>query len=247
MIRKKLDMKAIRAHWDNLASKFIHKWTDKEITPKEKSDLQASYDVLKKEGVSYHEYKKHFVKIAQFVGLSTNDIILENIVFKKDESTKKDKIAVRYSKGKQKVIIPNGTCLLHVSPNKKIEELKPTFRSKTVGKYMYPSPRVFFTLSKMIKPTQAGLEHMSLKKYTPVDAIQTAYIDPTYTDHKTGSIYVETNFPIKVTDFDKKMHKMMKESTEFSDIDSVKLMIYEACHGGLITNNQLNELMMYLN
>lgn len=246
MIRDKLDMKVIKSAWEDVASKFTHKWTGKTIEPVEKQTLSAAYDVLKKENVSFMEYKKNFAKIARFVGLSTDDIILENVVFSKDEESGKDKIAVKYSKGKQQVIIPNGTCLLHVSPVANIKELRPAFRSKTVGKYMYPSPRCFFTLGREIKPTQAGLENRATYKYTPVDMIRTAYIDPTYTDYNTGAVYIETSLPIKVMDFNEKMKKVFKESSKDSILDKYKILIIESEENHLITRNQAQILLEFL-
>lgn len=246
MIRDKLDMKVIRSAWEDVASKFTHKWVGETLDENEKKMLTDAYDVLKKENLSFMEYKKNFAKIARFVGLSTDDIILENVVFSKDEESGKDKIAVRYSKGKQQVIIPNGTCLLHVSPVANIRELRPAFRSKTVGKYMYPSPRCFFTLGREIKPTQAGLENKTTYKYTPVDTIRTAYIDPTYTDYNTGAVYIETSLPIKVMDFNEKMKKVFKENTEDSNIDKYKLLILESEKKSLITKNQAQTLLEYL-
>lgn len=245
-LRDSFDMKQIKNYWNELASKFTHKWAGKLISKEEKDKLDDAYTVLKKDGVGFPEYKKNFSKIAKFMNLSTDDIILENVVFSKDEESGKDKIAVRYSKGRQQVIIPNGTCLLHVSPVKDIKELKPAFRSKTKGKYMYPSSRIFFTLGKEIKPTQAGLENKSTFKYTPLDTIRTAYIDPTYTDYNTGAVYVETSFPIKVVSYEQKMKSIFKESTELSELDKYRLMIHEAYNDGLITESQCMDLLKYI-
>lgn len=70
---------------------------------------------------------------------------------------------------------------------------------------MYPSKRIFFTVTKDIKPTQAGLEGQKTSRYTPKEHITQAYIDPTYSDFKSGAIYVETDRPIPVENFDRKM------------------------------------------
>lgn len=244
-IRDKIDMKAIKSKWNEMADKFIHNRIKKTMTPNEKIEMQSSYDVLKKPEVMYFEYKKHFAKIAKFVDLTVDDIILEHIDFDKDDDGN-DRIKVGYSKGKQQVIIPNGTCLLHVSPVKGIKELKPAFRSKTVGKYMYPSPRCFFTLGKAIKPTKAGLENKEIFRYTPCDLMKMAYIDPTYTDFKTGAVYIETSMPIKVMDFDKKMEQIFKENTDVFDVDKYRKLITESYKSDLITSEQATTLFEYL-
>src|SRR5699024_1436277 len=110
-----------------------------------------------------------------------------------------------------KVTIPEGVRLIHVSPIDDIKELVPSFRSKVKGKYMYPTRRCFFTVAKDIKPTQAGLERMKLTRYTPVKDIRVAYIDPTYADYGSGSVYVETESPIPVVKFAKKLFSLFRD------------------------------------
>ena len=249
IIRKRVDLKAIKDRWNEMASKFGHSTTTKKITPTEKKDLSNSYDVCKKENVSYKDYKKAFSKLASSVGLPNSDVILEFIEFKKDDSNN-DTISVRYSKGKQQVIVPAGTLLLHVSPVKGITELKPSFRSRVVGKYMYPTPRCYFTLGKEIKASKAGLEKTKTYKYTPSNLIKTAYIDPACTQYSLGAVFVETSFPIKVVDYDKKMKKMFGESATEYDMETTiakfSQLIMESYKDGLITSDQAVSLMEYL-
>lgn len=247
-MRKSFDMKVIKDKWGKMASRFTHRWKHRILDPKTKKKLSESYDVLKKEKVMYSEYKRHFQRIATTVNLPPDKIIMENVVFDKIESGQ-DRINVRFSKGKQQVIIPNGTCLLHVSPVDNITELKPSFRSKTLGKYMYPTPRCFFTLGKQIDPSKAGLENKTLHKYTPQETIRSAYIDPSYTDYKVGSLYVETSFPIKVIPFEEKMKRIFKESSTQSLEEVVakyKLLIFECKKENLLTYEQASILLEYL-
>jgi hypothetical protein len=209
-VRAIKDTKEIKKAWQTIAEKFTnHKWLQKPVNEEQKKKLEKAYETMKKEKVPYPIYKQAFNTIAKFFGLTTDDIIIENLQFGKDDRNKDlDVVKIRYSKGKQKVIIPNGTKLLHVSPIKFIKELIPTFKSKTVGKYFYPNKRCFFTLSKQIDVNKAGLENQKkLFKYTPKENIQVAYIDPTYTDYNSGSVYVATNFPIPVENFDKDQKK----------------------------------------
>ncbi len=247
-IRDKIDLHEIKKRWNDVASKFTKKWAVKYPNDKELKKLQKSYEKVKQEKISYPEYKMNFNVLAKSVGLPTSDIIIESVAFSKEEG--KDKIAIRYSKGKQKVMIPNGTCLMHVSPQKNLPELKPAFRSKTVGKYMYPSPRIFFTLGKEIKPTKAGLEDTKTYKYTPKENFKFGFIDPSYVDFATGSLFIETMNPIAVMDFNEKMKKVYIESAYGMDADILrdkfKVMIFEGELEGKLTHEQSQILLEYV-
>ena len=94
--------------------------------------------------------------------------------------------------------------------------------------------------------TKDGLENTKTYKYTPIDDIKTAYIDPACTSYSMGTVYVDTPFSIKVTKFINKMKKkFMKES--FDNIDKAKLSIYEAFYDKQITESEKDELIEILN
>lgn len=200
--------------WKKYTDTFVkHKWIYRYINEKQKEQLQKHYAILCDEKTNYSTYKRSFATIAKFLGLPNNTIILENIVFKKDSKDKDQEIiAVKYSKGVAKVTIPDGIRLIHTTMVD-IDAMKPAFRSKTVGKYLYPSKRCFFTCIKAIASNKAGLEGQKLHKYTPKTPIKTAYIDPTYTDFSSNSVYVETENPIPVENFYSLMDKI---SNKFS-------------------------------
>ena len=74
-----------------------------------------------------------------------------------------------------------------------------------------------YSISKLerdIKPTKAGLEGQKLTRYTPKQEIKTAYIDPTYADFGSGSVYVETETPIPVMKYAKKLLDIFKDRKE---------------------------------
>lgn len=173
---------------------------DKSITfnsEKELKDAMEQYITIS-ETTSYSKYKKAFKKLLSYYGYNADRCIINRIFFNKE--TLKSKINV--GEGKYKLIVPNGTILVHVSPQKGITELQPTFRSKTKGKYLYSSKRVFFTLKKDIAPNHAGLEKQKLYRYTPKENIQTVWVDQSYPDFKTGAVYVETDYPIAVKELE---------------------------------------------
>ena len=202
-----LDM---RAQWKKVADSFVkHKWLYRYITDKQKVQLEKHYAAVCDEKTPYSIYKRSFNAICKFMGVPHHMVIIENMSFSKDKQDKEQwEVAIKYSKGLAKVKIPEGVRLIHVSPVEGIKELIPSFRSKVKGKYMYPTKRVFFTVTKDIKPTQAGLEGQKTNRYTPRQDINEAFIDPTYSEFSSGSVYVETDNPIPVMSFKNKMLKL---------------------------------------
>lgn len=221
----KTDMKNtkdLKDQWKKVADKFDkHIWITRYIyDEKQKEQLQKHYANLTNDNVRYSDYQRSFKFIAKFMGLQSEPIIIENLVFKKDNKAKDQDVAVMmYSRGRQKIIIPPGVSLIHVSPVDDIKELIPSFRSKVKGRYMYPSKRVFFTIAKDIAPTKAGLEHKKLSRYTHKKEIREVWIDPTYADFGSGSVYVETDETIPVEKYDKKLLDIFKDR-ESKSVDS---------------------------
>lgn len=206
--------KDLKDQWKKVADKFDkHIWITRYIyDEKQKEQLQKHYANLTDDNVKYSDYQRSFKFIAKFMGLQSDPIIIENLIFKKDNKAKnQDIVAMMYSRGKQKIIIPRGVSLIHVSPVDNIKELIPSFRSKVKGRYMFPNKRVFFTVAKDIAPTKAGLEHKKLTRYTPVREIREVWIDPTYADFGSGSVYVETDGTIPVEKYDKKLLDIFKD------------------------------------
>lgn len=208
--------KELRDQWKKVAGTFVkHKWIYRYIDDKQKETLEKHYAVLTDEDSTYSDYKKSFKYICKFMGLPHDKVIIENMEFKKDEQDKDQwEISLRYSKGLIKVSIPDGIRLIHISPVTGIKELTPTFRSKTKGKYMYPSKRIFFTIAKDIKNKQAGLEGQKTTRYTPKNDIKTAFIDPTYSDFGSGAVYIDTESPIPVETLEKKLFGIFKTDSK---------------------------------
>ena len=200
----------LKEQWKKVADQFVkHKWIYRYIDDNGKAALEKHYANLTDENVYYSVYKRSFKAICKFMGIPDDKVIIENMVFTKDKQDKEQwEVAIKYSKGLAKVNIPDGIRLIHISPVEGIKELVPSFRSKVKGKYMYPTKRVFFTIAKDIKPTKCGLEGQKTNRYTPTKEIKTAYIDPTYADFGSGSVYVETDAPISVENYEKKMFNL---------------------------------------
>jgi hypothetical protein len=210
--KKVIDTKTLKEQWKKVADKFVkHKWIYRYINEQQKEQLLKHYANLTDEKVSYSKYKYSFNFIAKFMGLPHDRIIIENLTFEKDKKDKEQEVvALKYSKGLAKVIIPEGVRLIHITPVKDITNLNPSFRSKVKGKYMYPTKRCFFSIAKDIRPNQAGLEGQKLIKYTPKSDIHYAYIDPTYADFRDACVYIETESPIPVENYNRKLLDIFK-------------------------------------
>lgn len=83
---------------------------------------------------------------------------------------------------------------------------------------MYPSPRCFFTVApNTIKKSQAGLEGKKLTTYVTKEDYIEAYIDPTYSDFKDCSVYIETNKSIPVEKLKKNLTLLDNRYQELKD------------------------------
>lgn len=218
-IKHMTDMKALYKDWGEKSKSFVtHRWIDRLITPQQEEMLKKHFDIMNAEDVSYGDYKKSFNQICKFMGLPNKGIILEWFEIQEDKEGKSGgkKAAVRYSKGLAQVQIPADVQLLHISPADDIKELIPSFKSKTGGKYFYPSKRCFFTVDKEIDIWRAGNVGKKTTKYVTKDNYTTAYIDPTYNTIKDRSVYIETENPIPV----------MKVEDKFRDVKNAIMSKY---------------------
>lgn len=205
----------LRKQWQRMADHFVmHKWITvyikDEATDKK---IHEAFDRMCSDDIKYSEYKKCYKYFCTLAGIPDKGTIIEWITFGKDKTDKdQDVVNIKYSKGLHIINIPEGMILYHSSPAKGIKELIPTFKSKTKGKYFYPSNRVFFTIQKDINPYKFGLgkgkiintgSTTKLWKYTPKKRYQEVYMDPTYSlkgEIGLRSVYVETDKPIPVID-----------------------------------------------
>ena len=227
-IKHMTDMKALYKGWDEKSKSFVtHRWIDRLITEQQEEMLRKHFDIMNAEDVKYGDYKKSFNQICKFMGLPNKGIILEWFEIQEDKEGKSGgkKAAVRYSKGLETVQIPEDCQLLHISPKDDIKELIPTFKSKTGGKYFYPSSRCFFTVDKEIDIWRAGNVGKKTTKYATKDNYKTAYIDPTYNTSKDRSVYIETDSPIPV----------LKVEDKFRDIkNAIMSKYYQVTSAGKI-------------
>ena len=203
----------LKKQWKDAAGEFTaRKWIFRYIDEKQKTALQKHIDNLTAEKVYYSVYKRSFAAICKFVGIPADKVIIEWVELQYDKQQKCDKIAVRFTKGRVKVKIPEGVQLIHVSPVEGITELEPTFRSKSAGKFLYPTKRVYFTVAKEINAFKLGVDKKTKTyKYTPKNYIDSAYIDSSYASFAYGSVFVETDNPIPVVNMKRKMKDILEK------------------------------------
>ena len=218
------NIKDLRNQWKRMSDKFVmHKWIIRYIKDDAENKKIHQMFELMSTTENYSEYQKCYKYFCNIAGIPTKGTIIEWITFGKDKTDKtQDVINIKYSKGLHIINIPEGMMLYHSSPAKGIDKLIPSFRSKSKGKYFYPTNRVFFTIQKDINPYKFGLgkgkfintgSTVSLYKYTPKKTYSEVYMDPTYSlkgEIGLRSVYVETNSPIPVIDITNQKQGLLK-------------------------------------
>ena len=170
---------------------------------------------------TYAEYKplfKQFVKLFHIPERGT--IICDHIVA--DDDRGGVKVTVTYSNNTNKIRLPEGTSLYHMTMAEGLTELRPQFRGKATTGYMYDRPRIYFSVKKTIPKIIAdygGTKSSKLHKYVAIDGPREVYVDPLVWAPFQGAVYVETEKPIKVEEVGLK-----KKSTNESAIYE---MVYE--------------------
>lgn len=156
-----------------------------------------------KEDKTYIVYKKHFNDLCKILGINPSVII--EYKWKKGEKDK-NYVYFRYENKNKKVTIPNGYNLYHISPVSNIKELTPKFRGKAPRCYFYSTPRVYVSIKKdmakgfaQFKGDQADVK---TTKYQLCENIKTAYLDDRIGNIRSGAVYIETIYPIKVIKID---------------------------------------------
>ena len=207
-IKSYLSKENIEKKYRDISNKITNRKTMVLPCDKESYDeIYKWFDKCKDES-SYLKYSKSFKRLCVLLGISSNDTILEYMITKEKPSKENDNkyvLEYRYSSSKKiPFIIPNNSILIHKSPLKDLKVLKPTFKSKTRGMYLYGSPRIYFALGKMMDDKKMATENKSTYTYTPKENIKKAYIDPAIKSKNSigSAIYVDTQFPIAVKKID---------------------------------------------
>jgi hypothetical protein len=194
MEAKKIDKK----EWKFNASQLSHKKIKKYFNRKDYKKIREAYQKMTS-AKEYISYKPNYEYICSEFGLNQKDTSIKYMKFDNNEDKKDYSIEISYNSGRRKISLPNGVILVHTSTKPNIRELEPTFQSKRQGYYMWPSKRVYFSLGKVYRNSKAGIPAVGKTyHYTPIEKIQNAYIDADSPQFSLSSVYVDTQFPIKV-------------------------------------------------
>lgn len=169
------------------------------VTKTELKEIQNLVLKMRK-AQSYAEYKplfKQFTKTFHIPERGT--IICDHLI--SDDDRGGVKITITYSNNTNKIRLPEGTSLYHITMAEGLTELRPQFRGKATTGYMYDKPRIYFSVKKTIPKIVAdyrGTSSSKLHKYVAVNAPREVYVDPIVWAPFQGAVYVETDKPIKV-------------------------------------------------
>ena len=148
----------------------------------------------------YREYKKLFhIFCKKFHIPERGTIVCDHL---KEESPYGGyKLSVTYSNNRQKITIPEGYELYHVSPVGDLKQLIPQHRGKAVTGYMYDMPRIYFSIRKSLPKVAMDLQGKKtseLHKYKVTKEIREVYVDPLVWAPFQGAVYIETHKPVPV-------------------------------------------------
>ena len=225
---KKKDKDGVKTLWNNKHGKLQRGvFESSRVTD---SDFNKFKELFKKmkESNKYSEYKRYFDEVCKLAMISPEGLIIQRYDFKKGKEDN-NYVLITYSNTRQKIQIPNGSSLYHITTNVNttIHELIPAFQGKAAQGYLYSTPRVYFTIKKDMPLMFADITaSQKTRMYKCKENIRVAYVDPSVPNFKFGAVYVETQFPIKVEEVKPVKKEVAKESSEdieFEDINFVSL------------------------
>ena len=169
------------------------KVVSRKVNERECNKLKDAYEDIKK-GKDFKKYKRSYDYFCKFFGLNPNNTSIRSFTTETSDEKNKIEVSIEYKETRKKVMIPNGSKLVHISSNNSVKELIPSFFSKINGWFNPPSKRVYLKIDKDTPLPQTG----NKVKYTPKENIRTAYIDAGAEAYKNGMVYMDTQFPVPV-------------------------------------------------
>ena len=206
-VRKKNDDKFKKKVWVDNANKISRTEKSVEVSDKDFSIMKNIFDTMKT-ATDFRTYQKAFKSMCSRLHIDPNSTI-NGIFFKKGEGPDKNRIHFNASGKSRKIIIPNGSLLMHTTKTPGIKALNPSFRSRVSGRFLYPEQRVYFTIGKPIDPKKAGLEKSTVNRYTTKETFSTAWIDPEASNYSDGAIFIKSTTPIPVVPLIEKSKKLL--------------------------------------
>lgn len=189
----------LKRNWNKFHKQIDSKVTvEKTLTPRQVNKFNFHKSMLSSPTIDYEKYKESFDAICEFFQLDPLETVIEEMDIITNPVTKEYTFRLRYSAGLVRIELPEDTMLCHSAMARNIKELRPSFKSKTLGQYCYPMQMCYFTLKKKVPKEKAGLQNKKTYEYTPLEPIKYAYIDPCMTEYEIGSVFVPTDKPMPV-------------------------------------------------
>ena len=191
------DLESLRQEWNKYKHKIVsHKLIYRKLNNDQISKCDEWLHDIRDNDISYNEYRRIYSELCRFMHIPSNDSIIEHTDIVNYNNN--PALRVVYSQGLCKINVPENVSLIHISDKPNLRELKPTFKSKLTGNYLYPSKRIFFTLMRDLDSNKMGLEYKSTYRYrVNVDKNTNIYIDPSNSDFNLRSVYIATDTPIQ--------------------------------------------------
>lgn len=161
--------------------------------------LMTTYHTIRT-ATDYSEYKKAFDRLCTFCHIVPKGTMITKCIIKSGSNPHNSSIFVEYAYNTNKIQLPEGMKLYHISKVPGIKELIPVFRGKSVKGYLYDKPRVYFTIHKEMPKFLADYKwYEKMHKYVCKANVKDIYVDPLVPIGRLqGALYIETMKPVPV-------------------------------------------------
>lgn len=200
IIESNKEMKSLMKKWKVSDQSSIKKeFKNNSLTEDDYTILSALYKIMRTAN-KYEDYKKAFDKLCTFCHILPKGTIITKCELKKGDGPNNSSIYVQYAFNNNKIKLPDGMKLYHLSRVEGIKELIPVFRGKSDRGYLYDKPRVYFTIHKEMPKFLADYHwYEKMHKYECKADITNIYVDPLVPlGRLQGALYIETNKPVPV-------------------------------------------------
>ena len=179
IIESNKEMKSLMKQWKVSDQSSIKKeFKNNSLTEDDYTILSALYKIMRTAN-KYEDYKKAFDKLCTFCHILPKGTIITKCKLKKGDGPNNSSIYVQYAFNNNKIKLPDGMKLYHLSRVEGIKELIPVFRGKSDRGYLYDKPRVYFTIHKEMPKFLADYHwYEKMHKYECKADITNIYVDP---------------------------------------------------------------------
>ena len=199
------------------------------VSETEYNKIKALVQAMREED-DYKKYHRMFIRFCKIFHIPYNGTIVCDHIEKKNKMGTYT-LSITWSNNTNKITLPEGYSLYHVSPVAGIKELIPTFKGKKQKGYLYDKPRIYFSIKKHMPKFNAdlvGKDAMGTHQYVAKKEIREVYVDPIVWAPFYGAVYIETNQPVPVEEVNlKPQTSEQKQQADEAKNESILNFIYE--------------------